>query len=517
MRKWWQGLLVILALTCGLWGLAKPAQAASRRVLIVYDALNPKQQGQKKLVAVQRLLASAGVKTQTEQLTTYRAGQLTTRRYQGVVTLNNWSAGHLKNPAFIRDRDTFTGQQLHIGPGLDAAETGRLRAKRVTVRHQQFLLKHQRNWQLLPFSEDVTLLKTRKGARNFGTLTTQRTSLADHPYGTVVGTQGYLPYLEPQGLSLLVAMQTVATLFGRQRAQAPLLTITGVTPYSDLKRVRRLAQHLAADGIPFALSTTTVANNTSMRAFTRFTATLRYVERHHGVIFLQAPVVGAANAQSRNTLEQVMVAELNQLGQRQVIPVGISAPAYWNQDRTLQRYGLQRASDVLLLPNPTTTAFVQRDNLGATHRTTWYGVTWQSLQTVRNGQIQQVTPALPMAVTVQLPTSAKQETALLQQLRHTHITWYAPQKQMRTRLLSASATFGYHKGIYYLNGSPVKIRTRATGVPNYHFERKNFVALSGYFKVQGWILMAFFVITTIVLGIFLFLGRRIYRRMFMRK
>ncbi|WP_203643055.1 hypothetical protein [Levilactobacillus andaensis] len=517
MRKWWQGLLVILSLICGLWGGEQSVQAATRRVLIVYDALNPKQQGQTKLVAVQRLLASAGMQTRTEQLTAYRAGQLTSRRYQGVVTLNNWSAGHLKNTAFIRDRDAFTGKQLHIGAGLDATEASRLRSKRVTVRHQQFLLKHQHNWQLLPFSENVTLLKPAKGVPNFGTLTTQQTSLPDHPYGTVVGNRGYLPYLEPKGLSLLVAMQMIARLFGNQQSRAPLLTITGVTPYSDLNRVRQLAQRLSAAGIPFALSTTSVANNTSMQAFTRFTKTLRFVEQHQGVIFLQAPVVGAVNAQSGNSLEQLMVAELNQLGQRQVIPVGISAPAYWNQDQILRRYGLQRASDVLLLPNPTTTTFAKQDNLGGTTSTTWYGMTWRSLQTVRNGQIQQVRPALPTAVTVQLPTSTKQESALLRQLRQAKVTWYAPTKQMKTRLVSASATFGYRKGTYYLNGSPVKVRNRATGVPNYHFERKNFVALSGYFKVQGWILMTFFVITTIVLGVFLFLGRRIYRRMFMRK
>ncbi|MFC6261585.1 hypothetical protein [Levilactobacillus fujinensis] len=517
MRKWWSGLLVILSLLGGLWGLGQTAQAATRRVLIVYDALNSKQQGQTKLDAVQRLLASAGVQTRTEQLTTYRAGQLTSRHYQGVVTLNNWPAGHLKNAAFIRDRDAFTGKQLHIGSGLDATEARQLRSKRVAVRHQQFLLKNRRDWQLLPFSENITLLKPTRGAHNFGTLTRQRASLPDHPYGTVVGKHGYLPYLEPKGLSLLVAMQTIAALFGKQRTQAPLLTITGVTPYSNLKRVRQLARQLSAADIPFALSTTSVANNTSMRAFTRFTKTLRFVEQQQGVIFLQAPVVGAANAQSGNTLEQLMVAELNQLGQRQVIPVGISAPAYWNQDQILRRYGLQRARDVLLLPNPATPTFAKQDNLGGTVKTTWYGMTWHSLQTVRNGQTQQITPALPTAVTVQLPTSAKQEAALLQQLRRANVTWYAPQKQMRSRVVSASATFGYHKGTYYLNGSPVKVRSEATGVPNYHFERKNFVALSRYFKIQGWILMTFFVITTIVLGIFLFLGRRIYRRMFMRK
>ena len=514
------GLLVLVACLGIGWGQTSPAIAASKRVLIVYDAINPTVDGQKKLAGLQQILASAGVATQTERLSDYHAGQLTTKAYAGVVTLINWPQGDLKNAEFTRDRAAFTGKKLHIGQGLSAVEARELHAVRRNVYHQQLILSAEGQQQLLPFSEDITLLKTQGKAHRYGTLRPQNQGIGRYPYGTVVGQRGYLPYFEASGFSQVLAAQTIAQLFGKQRQLQPLLTITGVTPYSDLKRLTTLAQRLNAAGIPFAISTTSVADNTSLAAFSRFAKALRIVENNQGIIFLQVPVVGAANKQSGSLLEQTMVEELNQLGQRQVMPVGISAPVYWNQDKVFRKYGLARSTNVLLLPNPATTTFAYQDNLGGRYAQTWTGISLNSLLTVKDGQrvaVNQLKFPVPTAVTVAFPTSRKQLVAITHRVTQLNVNWYQPQDSLQTKITSASATFAYKQGTYYLNGSPVTVGPEATGIPKYHFSQKRHVALDRYFKVQGNILLVFFTFTTIVLVTFLILGRRIYRRMFRRK
>lgn len=322
-------VLVVLIGLVGLYGTTMPAHAANRRVLIVYDALNPIADGQKKLAGLQQIFTSVGVPTQTEKLSDYYEGQLTTQKYIGVVTLVNWPQGSLRNEAFTRDRQAFKGKRMHIGQGLSAAEARQLHATRRNVYHQQLVLSLGKQAQLLPFSEDITLLQTTNSAKEYGTLRPQSQGIGHYPYGTVMGKTGYLPYFEPNGFSQVLAAQTITRLFGvRQRRLRPMLTITGVTPYSDLPRLTKMADKLNAAGIPFAISTTSVAENTSLAAFSRFSKALRIVENDQGIIFLQVPIVGAANQQSGALLEQNMVEELNQLGQRQVMPVGISAPIY---------------------------------------------------------------------------------------------------------------------------------------------------------------------------------------------
>lgn len=516
LRGWLLGgLMVLLSLATG--GIAHAApQVKSHRVLIVYDARNPRIGGDTKIATVQRLLTSVGVPTQTKALDAYRAGQLTSQKYQGVVTLVTGKSPQATSAAFNRDRSQFTGVQLHIGSGLNAQEARQLGATRRTLYHQQLTVKAQASWQLLPFSEQLTVLPQSAG-RAVGRLVAQGPHQPTYAYGTVRGRYGYLPYLAQDGLSLTLAMRTVAQLFHQTHRHRPLLTITGVTPYSSLARLRRLSRQLAAADIPFAVSTTTVTRNTELQGFAEFTRTLREIERDGGVVFLQAPTVHAANAKSGEALEQTMVAALNQLGQRQVMPVGLSAPAYWNQDKLLRQHGLSRASDVVLGPNSATPVYAQRDNLGATYDRAWFGLPLRSLQTQRAGQIKATDFALPTALTVPLPESAHQLDVTLAQIKAFRADWYRPETTLTTRLTSASATFAYRQGTYRLNGRVVTVLPQATGIPQSHFTRKHRVVLGTYFKYQGWVLLAFFTLTTVVLVAFLVVGRRIYRRKFLRQ
>lgn len=523
MLRLWQWLVAGVVCVLLSWGYAHRVLVAhaaldrTQRVLVVYDREDPQHGGRTKIATMQRLLASVGVPSQTEALAAYHAGQLTGDKYQGVVTLVNTPNDPVKNAAFFRDRARFTGRKLHVGQGLSAQEATQLNATRRLLDHQQVTLRAGSTWQLLPFKSVITLLQPTGPQTKIGTLRASGGGGATYAYGTVVDQAGYLPELLTTGVAMTCAMRTVATLFDQVADHAPLLTITGVTPYSDLARLRQLSRWLKAAGIPFAVSTTTVSRNTGLQGFATFTKTLREVETSGGVIFLRVPTGAVARTSSGPALEHEMVAQLNQLGQRQVIPVGLSAPGTWNQDAVLRSAGLQRAQNVLFLPDEEETLTRHADNLGATYGQSWFALQLDQLQTPQTGQGTPTTFAVPTAVTVPFPQSTRQLTAQLRRLQDLQVTWYAPQRELTAELTSASATFAYRRGTYQLNGQTVAVSTTNAGIPNYHFTRPTQVTMQNYFKYQGWVLLTFFSLTTVVLVGFLVVGRRLYRRKFFRQ
>jgi uncharacterized protein YdaL len=181
--------------------------------------------------------------------------------------------------------------------------------------------------QLLPFSDHLEVLdQLPANAIKVGQLTSQQTDQKTYDYGVIVGKNAYLPYLKTRGLSLLVAEQTITQLFGQTQQYQPLLTFTDVSPYANLKVLDQLSEYCYKRKIPFAISTTTVSDNTDLQAFAQFTAFLRRIEKRNGVIFVQTPVIGGATQSDGQKLSEMFTSYLVSFSRYQVYPVGISAP-----------------------------------------------------------------------------------------------------------------------------------------------------------------------------------------------
>ncbi|RRK11778.1 hypothetical protein D1831_00115 [Lactiplantibacillus garii] len=509
-----------------LMGLAVPGrvQAAQpvERVLLVYDSQNVANNDQTKVAAVQRILTGLHVQVKTEAAENYRSGQLA--KYQGVVTLINWPQTALNNRAFSRDRARFKGIKLHIGPNLTKQEAQSMGVTPVKLYHQQLTLRNKQRTvhQLLPFSETMTALtKLPTKARTVGYLQPQTAQKRAYPYGTVVGRQGYLPYFSTGGYSLTLAMQTMATLFGHTKTYDPLLTITKVTPYSNLVLLNKLSLTLYRRGIPFAVSTTTVGTNANFKAYQRFAKVLRLIENRGGVIFLKTPVVGGVTASSGHTLDDLMNNYLIQFAQNQVYPVGISTPAFWNQDRVYRNYALKKANQILWLPNPATLTYAKQDNEATVFKNSIYGVAASSFGTVSSGtDLSKMGRrfAIPTALTFTMPNSETSLKDFEHRVNRMHYQWLNPATQMKsTNIVSGTATIGYQYGTYFLNGA-------RTQVPDQPVQEKTLAAvkpeeswMNRFFKVQGNVLLIFFLGTFAVFGLFIFVGRKVYLNMFKRK
>jgi uncharacterized protein YdaL len=525
MRKasWWL-VLASLVMTMMVVTTPKTVQAAenSKQVLLVYDSQNVADHGQAKIAAVQRILTGLHVRVTTMAAEDYRAGELAD--YSGLVTLINWPQTKLDNAAFVRDRNRFNGPQLHIGMNLTATEAQRLHAHRTNLYQQQFSLQaaHQGVQQLLPFKTSLTTLTDLPtDARTIGWLTPQSLNDRRYPYGTIVDRNGYLPFLSTGGYAFMLATQTIATLFGTSGHYQPLLTIAKVTPYSNLELLDQLSAWLYAQGIPFAVSTTTVGDNGSFKAYQRFAKVLRRVENRGGVIFLKTPVVGGVTASSGPGLNKLMNSYLIQFAQNQVYPVGISSSAYWNQDRVYRTNSLAKANQVLLLPNPATTTYAHQDNQATIFKQAFYGISATSFESVKQGanlSRSGLDFAIPTALTMTMPNRQASLEDVTRRIHRMNYQWYDPTQQMPQTLIKAgTATIGYHQGTYFLNGAATQVTNEAPKTQTLAPVKPAQSWMNRFFKTQGVVLLVFFSLTLGIFGLFIVIGRRVYLNMFKPK
>lgn len=518
-------LLIALLIGIGLlW--ATPVQAATPpKVLLAYDSQNINAKAEKQVDSLQRLLTSLNLEVHTIAIDQYHAGDLERYQFQGVVTMINWPQTKFKTDAFIKDRQKFSGIKLHIGPKLVADERAALGVDVKSVYHQQFNLVDDKLQQLLPFSSSLQVV-THTNGQTFGTLKAQTPhNQPEYPYGIVSGKSGFLPYYQRSGLSFLVASRLISQLFlGETQTRPPLLTITNVTPLSDLKKLNQLSQFLYRQGLPFAVSATSIQFNTKLPAFHRYMVALQNIENRNGIVFLQTPRVYDTSKKTGKQLGQVMYQQLSDLTDNQVFPVGISTANYWNQDTVYQTRALGFSDHILLLPNPTDQAqvYAQQSNVSGVYQQAYYALAEHSLATVKSGtdltQQYELGFSAPTAITLALPSTTKGLISMEKRIKHIRWHWYNPATaNLTTNLTLGRQTFRYQSGSYFLNNKLVVIPTLDVHQPTSKKKATYTAAMNGFFDFQSQVLVIFIIVALLVLSVFYFIGRRVYRNMFRRK
>jgi uncharacterized protein YdaL len=517
MNKLKLGLLIWLGFMLSWVGqsVSHPVSAAqtNAKVMLVYDSQNVTAEDDQKIDALQRILTGMHLQVRTLKASDYHESDLTTS-YQGVITMINWHQAGLKNDAFIKDRDQFKGVKLHIGEGLTAIEKQQLGVKTKSIYQQQLILKADESQQILPFSESIEVLSdVPKHAKTFGKLTTQQTNQASYDYGVVNQKNGYLPYFSKQGLSLLQATALIANLFGQKQQYQPLLTITGVSPYTDLKLLDQLSAYCQKMNIPFAISTVTVAKNTEMKAFQRFAKHLRQLELNHGVIFVQAPVIGGATKQNGTELSELFDSYLLNFAQNQVFPVGISAQGFWNQDQVLHANALQKANYWLMLPNEKVTYLDQVQTSQVPDRS-YFAIRAASFNDIEDTA--NLKFDVPTALTMPMPTSKTKLANLKEQIGHFDFNWENPANNFDAKLTFASSLLGYQQGQYLVNRNPTQVELQPDNIFKNNELKAKPALFKGFFRIQGKIITIFFAVIFTILVVFIFLGRKIYNGMYKR-
>jgi len=462
-KSYFGWLLLAVLLAIGIEHTAIQAEAADDQpVLLVYDSQNVAEHGDLNLDRCQRLLTSLGLRVRTIQLSQYHQQMLKTSQYQGVITMVNWAQSGIKNQDFERDRARFNGIKLHIGPSLQTDERQALGGTFKTLTHQQLDLHQGRTRQ--PLSENKTLLVNEQPADNalsIGQLTSQTQPSTAYSYGVVRKQMGFLPELGKDGLSLVLAGQLLTQLFRLpSRTHRPMLTITGITPYTRLDHLQQLIDQLASRGLPFALSIVSVAQNTDLKAFHRYTKVLRSAEEAGGIIFWSPATETGTQRLNETDLRSVFQIELASLGADRVIPVGVSAAGYWNRAARRQRAVLNQATHVLMLPDqPQKLEQPPAEPESAVTNSQQFdtgivGIPFQAFETATSrGKIKF---AQPTALLVAMPAGQREITDLMQQLQGSDFKWFDPvQAQLKATLKTGATSYGYHSGKYLFNGEPI--------------------------------------------------------------
>ena len=456
------------------------------------------------------------IRVKTVEQSQYKKGMLN-QKYLGVITMINWRQVGLINQAFIKDRDQYSGIKLHIGENLTSTEIGQLGVKVKKIYQQQLILHSGKEEELLPFSQSITVITSSVNeADQTGTLSTQEADQKSYPFGYINGKNAYLPFFASDGLSLMTQVRLIAKLFGRLGKFQPLLTITNVTPYSNLQRLDELSKFLYKNDIPFAISTVSVSQNTEMKAFSRFAAALRNVENRGGIIFLQAPEVTSNADSTGQVLSQNFMTYIVSLARHQVFPVGISANGFWNQDKILRANALTYADHWLMLPNPATVTYVKQDNNSQIAQQSFFAMSAASLNEVKKDDTTSF--VIPTALTMTMPYSQTKLQQMESSIKHLNLTWFDPiESNLQTKIKTDTTLLQYQHGSYLINGQKEEIQSSNYVLGKQFSDGKPQSLFSNYFKIQGNILLVFFVIVMIILITFIYFGQRIYWNRFKRK
>ena len=520
MNKLWK--LCLLALLClPLFGQTLDVKAAStdkenNSVLLVYDSLNTTENGQEKIDTLQRVLSGMNLHVKTISQSQYKTGMLS-QRYIAVITLINWAKANLVNQQFVKDRQHYNGLKLHIGQNLSQDEINQLGVKIDKLYQQQFILKNTNQEQLLHYTKSLDVVNVDSKDKNVvGILSTQEANQKEYPFGYINGKNAYLPFFSTDGLGLLTEIQLIAKLIGKQETFKPLLTITDVTPYSDLKLLEQLSRFFYDHDIPFAISTVSVSENTEMKAFSRFTAALRNVENRGGVIFLQTPKVTSDADNTGTLLSDNMSTYLVSLARHQVFPVGISSSGFWNQDKILRTHSLELADHWLLLPNASTVTHVKKDQNAGIAKESFFAMSADSLNGVKRNNATRF--LVPTALTYVMPDSQEKLERIENSIEDQSLTWFDPvEDNLQTTIKTDTTILQYRHGDYFANGASEEIQTSNNVFGKSFSDGQQKTLFSKYFKIQGGILAIFFGIITVILAVFIYIGQRIYWNRFKRK
>lgn len=517
------GVLLLAVMLFGLWGSGRPVHAseipAAPRVLLVYDSENRQAGGPEKIDALTRTLASLNIAVTRQTLLNYRAGTLTRQRFQGVITLVNWPQSRVANAAYTRDRQAFTGRQLHIGQNLAADEQRALGSTAQMVTYKQFQLQDPATGaqQVLPFMADQWLLLP-AAAGDIGRLDEQG-GPRQYAFGLIRGRQAYLPMYSGSGLTGVLSTRLLAQFFtGQAAAQPPVLTLTGVTPVSDLPLLRQATAYLRDQGIPFAISATMTAANNRLPEHAAYLRALAQAQLDGGTVFWQVPVIYAADRRTGSLLQQQFTDQIGQAVRAMVYPVGVSAPGYWQFDTAFSA-ALHRADQNLLLPNPTTYT-LDRGTPTATYapgRRTFTAIPWRGENTLTGTG--DLTFASPTALTLPAPTTAKRLQSFRRQVqRWPDQTWRSLTADTAAMTLRAGrhrVTFSARQ--YQVDGQPATVGLPAAVKAAPKKAATVATGVNRFTRWQGLALLIFILVTLFILTGFLIYGRRIYRNQFRRK
>lgn len=517
MIKWYK----LIAIGCLFWLVSyfvhptsvfadtKP-EANEMRLLLVYDSLDTSGSGEEKISTLQRLLTSFNVVVTTISVEEYHENEMAD--FNGIITLINAPDLAIENLFFLKERDAFTGLKLHIGGNLPMKWQKQLGIELEQINGERgnlVSLSEKANEVMETELTVAVATKSTESAEEFG-----RIDFENHkelkPYGILNSSTAYLPYLTPEGLSFILTSQLIQKWLNQNKTFYPMLVFTDVTPFSNIPLIKYLADQLYNAGIPFTLSATSVWQNVDLKAMKNYTDMLRYVASRNGGLLLKTPEVMGVS-EEKHDLAVIMPKTIDELVADNVFPVGLSAPAYWNQDAEYQKDGLSYSSTILLLPNPKNIQFRDKTMTAPVYDTTYFGLPISSLRAIEWGTIERHKFSSPTALTYKIPNTRKEWDSINKELNQLPFLFRGINLRAH-KVVTGSNRIEVENAILTLNGERKYPETMAKAVTENHAKKvKDTGSLTSFFNLQDKIFIVIISVTLFVLSIFFVIGYGLYK------
>lgn len=488
-------------------------------VLLVYDSLAIGTSREGNVEALKRLLASFGAQVTAISFDAYRPGMLA--RYDKVAAIRNAPDLDLTNEAYKQDFASFTGGYLHIGAQAPTAmqETLRLRTG-TAVRESVTLTIGGIAQSAIPFRDTPFIAES--AGTTYGSYASEIGELSA-PYGVRSGRFAYVPYFEQGNLSELAMTYILKDWFhGTDGALTPNGTdgntyalFTGVSPFSDMDRLERLADRLYASGIPFIVSAAPVFSNAGYPAMQRYLETLRHVQSQNGSVLVNAPAAAATISQDISVLHGQLEGFLDLLAASGVVPLGMTADLYWTYDLHYANDGMGFFDSVILFPDEQP-LYRSRADSSRAFAFAPYSLTWSELrQFAPEGNRWQPFP-IDTALTFELPEDETQLEETVNALADSWIT-FADFKTAPHVVRTAANLAETNGGRLWLNDLEVDLSgaREQIGADFAYAPQAGHRSFEALFTVQNNIFIVLILSSLVLFAFFIVLGYRLYKRKYL--
>lgn len=482
------------------------------RVLVLYDSLGIRTAHEGNVDMLTRLLASYSTEVTLRSFDSYEPGML--RRFTNLIAVRNSSELPITNTAYLADYATYRGSYLHIGEAPPAGMQTALgiRSQPRTIGGTSVRVAYGGYTQTLRPLNSFPIVASNPPA-SYGSFTAGEEQPA--PFAIRKGAIAYQPYLGSNDISGLTLAGLLKDWLGVTTGGHTILTFKEIYPFSDLDQLKRLADRLSDNGIPFAISIRPVFRNTDYPAMKRYVEALQYVQAKNGTILINAPAVTSTVASGVDTLPKLMADFIDTLAACGIVPLGLGADSYWAYDQLYAQEGMEFFDSAILFPS-TDKPYRARTDTCKAFASSHYSMPFSYLQqfAYKNGEVQ----TLPMntAVTSDFRDDPKQLDALVQQAIDSGLA-FADYRDYAHQVRTDTTTAQSQDGSLLLNGSPLNpeavlglIGGDFAGGPE---KTQSFTRL---LSAQNKIFILLIVFANVAFIGFLMIGSRLYRRKYLK-
>ena len=501
------------------------------RTLVVYDSLNQANQSEEKVQLLVRLLTSLGQEVKLENMEEYRSGELKKGNYKAIITMINWPEMNFSNQAFYRDRAQFNGLKLHIGANLTKEEQQSFGTSFQTIYQQEYTLQDAKKYysEGIGFKKQLELPKSlAKQTKVYSSLKTQEGEI--YPYAIQNGKNGYLPFFDGRGASLLSTCEWLGEMYQSKKHYIPYITVLGYSPLDSPDLVPYIKKQFANLENQILLVTRSTTQNTDLKAFHAYINTLKnYTMDGRIILYLDVPAVNTVD-KTDNDLKTMLEQEVSTMIENQLFPLGIAAPTYWNNDKYYQQNALAMGKSVLLYQQNKHQMHHTLTSINRAYTTTICAIDHERFDNVKwnlDGKYTDYTFPMPVALAYNYPTTKKAVRHIVQSVKDDA---FPPNNnymyEIDGGLTTTTQLLNNKDGIITLNGVPVtqinfdsrELKdVRRNVQANGKTKSANGSKAKGIMGRLDNILIIVIVVTLIILTVLLIIGRRLYHQMFTKQ